>query len=95
MADAQSYIRSLLEANPIREPVLSSAVQALHLPLASRGLDAGCGIGVNFSVYAGRDRRILSWNSPITTLSLPIRWFEAGYLRYKASTPAFLYHPQL
>jgi len=33
-------------SNPLREPVLRSAIQALQLPLGSRGLDAGCGIGL-------------------------------------------------
>lgn len=31
---------------PLREPVIRSAIQALSLPLASRGIDAGCGIGL-------------------------------------------------
>jgi demethylmenaquinone methyltransferase/2-methoxy-6-polyprenyl-1,4-benzoquinol methylase len=33
-------------SNPLREPVLRSAIQALQLPSGSRGLDAGCGIGL-------------------------------------------------
>jgi demethylmenaquinone methyltransferase/2-methoxy-6-polyprenyl-1,4-benzoquinol methylase len=31
---------------PLREPVLRSAIEALQLPPGSRGLDAGCGIGL-------------------------------------------------
>jgi len=31
--------------NPLREPALRSAIQALQLPPGSRGLDAGCGLG--------------------------------------------------
>jgi demethylmenaquinone methyltransferase/2-methoxy-6-polyprenyl-1,4-benzoquinol methylase len=42
-AEAQS--RSLEEANPLREPVLRSAIAALNLAPGSRGLDVGCGIG--------------------------------------------------
>lgn len=33
-------------SNPLREPAVRLAIQALQLPLASRGLDAGCGIGL-------------------------------------------------
>jgi len=46
MTDANAYIQKLLEANPLREPVLRSAIQALQLPLGSHGLDVGCGIGL-------------------------------------------------
>lgn len=44
--DTETYIQKLLEAEPLREPVLRAIVQALNLPAASRGLDAGCGIGL-------------------------------------------------
>jgi demethylmenaquinone methyltransferase/2-methoxy-6-polyprenyl-1,4-benzoquinol methylase len=33
-------------SHPLREPVLRSAVDTLHLPAGSRGLDAGCGIAL-------------------------------------------------
>jgi demethylmenaquinone methyltransferase/2-methoxy-6-polyprenyl-1,4-benzoquinol methylase len=46
MTDTDAYIQRLLEANPLREPVLRSAIQALQLPAGSRGLDIGCGIGL-------------------------------------------------
>jgi demethylmenaquinone methyltransferase/2-methoxy-6-polyprenyl-1,4-benzoquinol methylase len=46
MIAADPYIKSLLEANPLREAVLRSAVQALQLPPGTHGLDAGCGIGL-------------------------------------------------
>ncbi len=39
-------IQRLLEANPIREPVLRQAARSLHLPPGSHGLDLGCGIGL-------------------------------------------------
>jgi ubiquinone/menaquinone biosynthesis C-methylase UbiE len=44
--DTNIYIQRLLEANPLREPVLRSIVQSLQLPSGSQGLDAGCGIGL-------------------------------------------------
>jgi len=46
MTDTSDYIQSLLESNPLREPLLRSVIQSLHLPPGSRGLDAGCGIGL-------------------------------------------------
>lgn len=46
MTDADIYIQSLLETNPLREPLLRQVIQALQLPVQSHGLDAGCGIGL-------------------------------------------------
>ena len=52
MTDTDLYIQRLLEANPLREPVLRSAIQSLQLPLRSRGLDVGCGIGLQTLLLA-------------------------------------------
>ncbi|MBW1720258.1 MAG: class I SAM-dependent methyltransferase, partial [Deltaproteobacteria bacterium] len=52
MTDAGTYIQGALETNPLREPVFSDAIQALQLPLGSRGLDAGCGIGLQALMLA-------------------------------------------
>ena len=46
MSDTNSYIHGLLVFNPLRESTLREAIRALHLPLGSQGLDAGCGIGL-------------------------------------------------
>lgn len=43
--DRESYIQKLSQSDPLREPAIRSAIQALQLPAGSRGLDAGCGIG--------------------------------------------------
>ena len=51
--DAKSYIQSALVANPLREPTLREMVRALKLPEGSRGLDAGCGIGLQCLLLAG------------------------------------------
>jgi ubiquinone/menaquinone biosynthesis C-methylase UbiE len=45
MTDAAAYIQGLELSNPLLEPIVRSAIQALELPPGSRGLDAGCGIG--------------------------------------------------
>jgi demethylmenaquinone methyltransferase/2-methoxy-6-polyprenyl-1,4-benzoquinol methylase len=46
MTDINGYIQNLLEANPLREPVLRSIIRSAGLPPDSHGLDAGCGIGL-------------------------------------------------
>lgn len=52
MTNASIYIQRSLDANPLREPVLRSAIQSLGLPLGSYGLDAGCGIGLQALLLA-------------------------------------------
>jgi demethylmenaquinone methyltransferase/2-methoxy-6-polyprenyl-1,4-benzoquinol methylase len=52
MNNTDATIQRLLEANPIREPVLRSVIQALDLPPGSRGLDVGCGIGLQAQLLA-------------------------------------------
>jgi len=39
-------IRKLKNTYPLMEPTLMAAIRDLYLPLGSRGLDAGCGIGL-------------------------------------------------
>ena len=51
-SDTDYYIQRLFVTNPLREPVLRSAIQALQLPVGSRGLDAGCGIGLQTVLLA-------------------------------------------
>jgi len=46
MPDTDYHVQMLRVSNPLREPALRSAIQALQLPPGSRGLDAGCGIGL-------------------------------------------------
>lgn len=52
MTDASPIIQNLLEANPLREPTLRSITRSLKLPRGSRGLDAGCGIGLQTLLLA-------------------------------------------
>ncbi len=44
--DMGQEARLLHVMNPLRRPVIHAAIQALHLPPGSRGLDVGCGIGL-------------------------------------------------
>jgi len=50
--DTDSYMHSLLVANPLRESTLRAAIETLQLPPGSRGLDAGCGIGLQCLLLA-------------------------------------------
>ena len=52
MTDPNPTIQRLLEAEPLRKPVLRSAIHALHLPAGSHGLDIGCGIGLQAMLLA-------------------------------------------
>jgi ubiquinone/menaquinone biosynthesis C-methylase UbiE len=52
MADTDTYIKRLAVSNPLIEPTLRSAIQALQLPSGSRGLDVGCGIGLQTLLLA-------------------------------------------
>ncbi len=46
MPDTDHYAQMLRTFNPIRVPVLRSAIRTLQFPSGSQGLDAGCGIGL-------------------------------------------------
>jgi demethylmenaquinone methyltransferase/2-methoxy-6-polyprenyl-1,4-benzoquinol methylase len=50
--DTDSYIHSLLAANPLRKSTLRKVIETLQLPPGSRGLDAGCGIGLQCLLLA-------------------------------------------
>ena len=46
MMDTSRYVQMLRVTHPLRVPVLQSVIRALEFPSGSRGLDAGCGIGL-------------------------------------------------
>jgi demethylmenaquinone methyltransferase/2-methoxy-6-polyprenyl-1,4-benzoquinol methylase len=50
--DIDLQIQNLEQSNPLREPTLRSAIEALHLAPGSRGLDIGCGIGLQALLLA-------------------------------------------
>jgi demethylmenaquinone methyltransferase/2-methoxy-6-polyprenyl-1,4-benzoquinol methylase len=52
MTDIDTYIERLVTANPLRDPLLRSVIQSLRFPEGSRGLDAGCGIGLQALLLA-------------------------------------------
>jgi ubiquinone/menaquinone biosynthesis C-methylase UbiE len=50
--EMDTYAQRLAVSNPLSEAVIPSAIQALQLPPGSRGLDAGCGIGLQALLLA-------------------------------------------
>lgn len=44
--ETDQYLRKLYLSNPLREPVIRTAIEAMRLSPGSHGLDAGCGIGL-------------------------------------------------
>ena len=52
MTDTDNYLQSLMATNPLQEPVMRRAIHALYLPPGSRGLDVGCGIGLQAIMLA-------------------------------------------
>ena len=79
MTDTDTYLRRLEEADPLREPLLRSVVQALRLPEGSRGLDAGCGIGLQALLLA----EAVGPTGHVTGLDL-----MSAFLRYAEKTVA-------
>ncbi len=47
-----TYLQGLLTTNPLQEPIFRRAIHALDLPQGSRGLDVGCGIGLQAIMLA-------------------------------------------
>ena len=52
MPDIDYSVQMAYVSNPLREPVLRSAIQAMQPPSGSQGLDAGCGIGLQALLLA-------------------------------------------
>ena len=52
MTSTELYARSLLDSHLLRGPALATAIAFLDLPPGSRGLDAGCGIGLHTTLLA-------------------------------------------
>ncbi len=64
--------RVLFVMNPLTAPVIDAAIRALHLPLGSRGLDVGCGIGLQ----AMRLAEAVGSSGHVTGLDLSPRLLE-------------------
>jgi len=81
-SDTDQLIAILEGTNPLREPALRAAIEALHLPRGSRGLDIGCGIGDQAILLADATRP----HGRVT--GLDTSWPLLDYARHKASQSA-------
>jgi ubiquinone/menaquinone biosynthesis C-methylase UbiE len=52
MPGAADTARALVATAALREPIIRSAIATLRLPVGSRGLDAGCGVGLHIPLLA-------------------------------------------
>ncbi|MGD2085476.1 MAG: class I SAM-dependent methyltransferase [Candidatus Aminicenantes bacterium] len=52
MSDMDTYARLLMVSDPLRDPVIRQVIRELDLPPGSKGLDAGCGIGLQTVLLA-------------------------------------------
>ena len=52
MSDVGEHVRLARVFNPLKEPLMRAAIGALQLRPGSRGLDAGCGIGLQARLLA-------------------------------------------
>jgi ubiquinone/menaquinone biosynthesis C-methylase UbiE len=72
--DTKSYIQKLLDSNSLREPVVHEMIRALQLPRGSRGLDAGCGVGLQCMLFAEE----VGPNGHITGIDVSAEMLEHG-----------------
>ena len=85
-SDADRLISSLERMDPLRQAVLISAIDALHLQPGSRGLDIGCGIGDPALLLADATQP----GGHVT--GLDISWPLLEYARRKASQSTLADH---
>ncbi|MCG7849302.1 MAG: methyltransferase domain-containing protein, partial [ANME-2 cluster archaeon] len=52
MTETDTYLQGMMATNPMQEPIFRRAIRALNLPQGSRGLDVGCGIGLQAMLLA-------------------------------------------
>jgi ubiquinone/menaquinone biosynthesis C-methylase UbiE len=83
LTETELYIQRLLESNPLRKPLLRSIIQSLPIPEGSRGLDAGCGIGLQCQLLldaAGAQGRIVGLDILPELLAYATRMIEQAGL---------------
>ncbi|MBN1572375.1 MAG: methyltransferase domain-containing protein [Deltaproteobacteria bacterium] len=74
MSSTSSYIEKLLLSHLMTEPVIREAVDWLDLPVDSRGLDAGCGIGLHLPIMLDA----VGKNGHVTGLDISREFLDYG-----------------
>ena len=77
--DTDSYARRLAALDPLRAPAMRAGIAALGLPAGSRGLDVGCGIGLQVLLLA----RAVGPGGHVTGLDRNPAFLERGRARAK------------
>ncbi|MCP4607333.1 MAG: class I SAM-dependent methyltransferase [Planctomycetes bacterium] len=72
--DTETYMRTLVAANPPRVSIIREAIETLQLPLGSRGLDAGCGVGLQCLQLA----EAVGPNGHVTGIDVTSEFLERG-----------------
>jgi ubiquinone/menaquinone biosynthesis C-methylase UbiE len=80
-AYTNAVIRNLEEANPLREPTLRSIIEVLNFAPGSRGLDIGCGIGLQTLLLAEATRP----NGHVTGLDISAELLAYAQNKVKSS----------
>ncbi len=83
LTETELYIQRLLESNPLRKPLLRSIIHSLPIPRGSRGLDAGCGIGLQCQLLleaAGTEGHIVGLDILPELLAYATRMIEQAGL---------------
>lgn len=80
-AQTNAVIQSLEQANPLREPTLRSIIAALNLAPGSRGLDIGCGIGLQTLLLADATKP----NGHVTGLDISAELLDYARNRIQSS----------
>ena len=84
----RSYLEKILDTNPLRVPTLTSAVRELELPKSSRGLDVGCGAGLQCLLLAeevGNEGHVTGLDVSAEFLSYAEEMVERAYLAKRIS----------
>jgi ubiquinone/menaquinone biosynthesis C-methylase UbiE len=83
LTETELYIQRLLETNPLRKPLLRSIIQSLPIPQGSRGIDAGCGIGLQCQLLleaAGAEGHVMGLDLLPELLAYATRMIEQAGL---------------
>jgi len=72
--DTNAYMQNLLVANPLRASTLRAVIRVLQIPSGSRGLDAGCGIGLQCLALA----EAVGLSGHVTGVDLSAEFLDCG-----------------
>ena len=72
--DTDEYTQSLIVTDILMYPIYRPAIRELHLPLGSKGLDAGCGLGLQTLLLA----EAIGYNGHVIGLDISPEFLKYG-----------------